>query len=173
MTAYFRLTGWSDRRWRLAPAHQIGAIVRLECDDLLTDEGNPTWCFAERAILAPYGALPAVHAVARSTDPSTSHGAAQGFTADRLRADHRLVLAILHVHGPLTDFALARQATAETGSHRIQTSLGVRRGELTTAGLVADSGFKGKSDTGRPSIRWTITAAGREALGVRTAGISA
>jgi hypothetical protein len=42
-----------------------------------------------------------------------------------------------------------------------QTSIGVRRKELVTIGLVRDSGRKGVSDTGSPCIVWEITAAGR------------
>ena len=34
--------------------------------------------------------------------------------------------------------------------------------ELRNAGLVCDSGFKGKAPSGAKSIRWTLTAQGAE-----------
>ena len=102
----------------------------------------------------------AVHRRARNTDPDTSLEAAMSVTELRRRADHDLVLALLFEHGPLTDFDLARLATQRLGHMVKQTSLGVRRGELRDAGLVVDSGHKGKSDTGARAIRWALTDAG-------------
>jgi len=40
------------------------------------------------------------------------------------------------------------------------TSLGVRRKELVTLGLVRNSGRRAPSDTGTSSIVWALTAAG-------------
>lgn len=100
------------------------------------------------------------HRHARNTDPLTSLDAAQSITELRRRADHDLVLALLFEHGPLTDFDLARLASQRCGHMVKQTSLGVRRGELRDAGLVVDSGHKGRSDTGARAIRWALTDAG-------------
>lgn len=85
---------------------------------------------------------------ARRTDPSTSHQAAlrASVTAGTNRA---LALKVLREHTEgLSDFALAEI----TGIP--QTSIGVRRGELVKAGLVADSGRRGKSPSGSACIIW-------------------
>lgn len=84
---------------------------------------------------------------ARATDPETSHEAAAG-VRHRAEDDRRLVLRILRTHGPLTDFEVA----AITG--RLQTSLGVRRGELCKAGLVAFAGYTRPSPSGSSARVW-------------------
>ena len=99
--------------------------------------------------------------VARITDPATSHQAA-GFQAGRLRESHRLVLSTLSL-APLTDFELG----ARTG--KAQTSIGCRRGELTRAGMVADSGDTRPAPSGAPAAVWAITDHGRQALAHATA----
>lgn len=96
---------------------------------------------------------------ARITDPVTSHEAAA--IAHR-GASHgrRLVLAALALR-PMTDFELA----AHTGWQ--QTSIGKRRGECVTAGLVEvltdDKGNKVKrpSPSGSPALVWALTEKGR------------
>ena len=102
---------------------------------------------------------------ARRTDPATSHEAAASITVQRMRADHHLVLAALHDHGPMTDFALASRVSSALGRIVKQTSIGVRRKELVTLGLVRNSGRRAPSDTGKASIVWTLTAAGYAELG--------
>ncbi len=107
------------------------------------------------------GALPAaIVPAARATDPATSHEAAATITVQRMRADHQLVLAALHDHGPMTDFGIAAKVSAALGRIVKQTSLGVRRKELVTLGLVRNSGRRAPSDTGTSSIVWALTAAG-------------
>jgi len=94
--------------------------------------------------------------VARLTDPDTAHDAAASITPGKQRDSHALVLALLAEHGPLSDFDLARMATARRGHMVKQTSLGVRRKELVTAGLVVERDRAGVSDTGSPCIRWAL-----------------
>lgn len=99
------------------------------------------------------------HPAVRSTDPDTSHVAAQA-ALSRKATDQRLVLSIHFEHPEgLTDFELADIAG------RAQTSLGVRRGELRDAGLVENSGTKRPAPSGSPSIVWRLTEAGLRAAG--------
>ena len=114
------------------------------------------------AVAPPPTAATPSHRGARNTDPDTSLEAAEAITDLRRRADHDMVLHLLALHGPLTDFDLARHVSTLTGHTVGQTSIGVRRGELRNAGLVCDSGFKGKSPSGARSIRWALTAQGAE-----------
>jgi len=93
---------------------------------------------------------------ARITDPATSHQAA-AFQSGKLRESHRLVLTTLSL-APLTDFELG----ARTG--KAQTSIGCRRGELTRAGMVADTGNTRPAPSGAPAAVWAITDLGRQAL---------
>ena len=103
---------------------------------------------------------------ARSTDPDTSHEAAENVTDRARRAVHRAVLEALVEHGPTTDHDLARYVSGKLGHPIGQTSVGVRRGELRNAGLVADSGHKGRTPTGAKAIRWALTPAGIDAVTV-------
>ena len=94
--------------------------------------------------------------VARSTDPHTSHEAARRM---RPRAGtHRgRTLAAYDTarDGGLTDFELSDLTGIQV------SSIGVRRGELTRAGLLEDSGRTRPSPAGSPAIVWVITANGR------------
>lgn len=103
---------------------------------------------------------------ARHTDPETSHDAAAvaGVNAGTNRALALLALADAGVNG-LTDFELADRVGVK------QTSIGVRRKELVTAGLVERAPlFPRKNADGSPCIVWRVTAAGaRRARDVRTA----
>jgi hypothetical protein len=119
--------------------------------------GNDTWW------IVPVGLVQTVEPTARVTDPITSHMAAQAQTPAKVRSEHRLVLELLQWEA-LDDFELAKRASQALGRPVKQTSIGVRRGELRRIGLVADSGLKGKSDTGSPVIRWCLTDAGHKEL---------
>ena len=86
--------------------------------------------------------------VARTTDPETSHQASL-FAQPKARTHRDLALHVLRTHPEgLTDFELA----AITGIP--QTSIGVRRGELTKHGIVWDSGKRRNSPSGSPAIVW-------------------
>lgn len=109
-----------------------------------------------------WGWFPPSHVLAptaRATDPVTSHQAAAAQTPAKVNDSHRLILALLRWE-PMTDFDLARLASQHLKRKVLPTSLGVRRSELVKTGLVADSGTKGKSDTGSPAIKWCLTEAG-------------
>ena len=90
---------------------------------------------------------------ARTADPDTSHAAAAQQTPERRAKGHHLVLAALHAQ-PLTDFELAER----TGWQ--QTSIGKRRGELVSAGLVERTEDRRPTPSGATAIVWRITPAG-------------
>lgn len=99
----------------------------------------------------------------RTTDPITSHQAARSQTPAKVRSEHRLVLELLRWE-PLTDFDLAERASQTLQRKVKSVSIGKRRGELRDLGLVADSGLKGRSDTGFAAVRWCLTDAGHKEL---------
>lgn len=102
---------------------------------------------------------------ARSTDPDTAHDAAASVTDVARRNVYRAVLEAIVEHGPCTDHDLARYVSGKLGHPIGQTSCGKRRGELRDSGLVADSGFRGRTPTGATAIRWALTPAGIDAAG--------
>lgn len=113
----------------------------------------PRWCDTHYPRRAP-ARLPRPerqHEVpaARRTDPETSHQAA--------RKDNNRGLALLALvdHGPMHDFELAKV----TG--KAQTSIGVRRKELVSLGLVERAPVKPRpNEHGSPCIVWRVTEAG-------------
>lgn len=86
---------------------------------------------------------------ARATDPDTSHLAAAR-ARHTAEDDRQLVLHILADHGPCTDHEIAAHAG------RLQTSLGVRRGELVKAGRVEWAGYTRLSPSGSPARVWRL-----------------
>ena len=135
--------------WReLGPSPRYPGYVHVELLDGTTDAHVPP-----SYILSP---------TARRTDPITSHLAARSQTPAKVNASHRIILSLLKWEAA-TDFELARLASQSLGRKVLPTSLGVRRSELVKAGLVADSGVKGTSDTGSPAIKWCLTEAGQQA----------
>lgn len=93
-------------------------------------------------------------ALARTTDPDTSHAAAASQTPARRQRGQRLVLAALAQHGPLTDFE------HEAISGLVQQSAGKRRLELQRRGLVEYGQERRDSPNGSPARVWRITEAG-------------
>ena len=88
---------------------------------------------------------------ARTTDPETSHEAAQSvinITPLKQEILQRLMT-------PMTDADLIE--VIRTGSRLLVTESGVRsrRAELVQAGLVKDTGARVKLATGRNAIVWT------------------
>lgn len=109
-------------------------------------------------LTVPVSVLRLVTPAARSTDPATSHAAAQGAAAPmKLGAGQRRALNAIVLAGEtgLNDFELAERVG------RKQSSIGVRRGELAGVGLVERTGEQRPSDTGTPSDVWRATELGR------------
>lgn len=96
--------------------------------------------------------------IARNSDPTTSHAAAE-HAALKAGTNRAIALRALAEAGSqgLTDFELARVTSIQ------QTSIGKRRGELARIGLVESAGITRPSPSGSPAIVWRITAKGREA----------
>jgi hypothetical protein len=88
---------------------------------------------------------------ARTTDPETSHEAAQSVT--NITPLKQEILQRLMT--PMTDADLIQ--VIRTGSRLLVTESGVRsrRAELVQAGLVKDTGARVKLATGRSAIVWT------------------
>lgn len=88
--------------------------------------------------------------VARATDPETSHQAAR--SVRNMQAAHEAILSLLKRNGRLTDEQIyehecVRSLCSPSGAR-------TRRSELVSAGLVKDSGFCGKTVSGRKTIMW-------------------
>lgn len=76
---------------------------------------------------------------ARTTDPATSHEAANALTDSDLRGSQQLVLSILRTRGPNTDEGIA--AYAVDGAKQYSGSrLRTARKELQRLGLVKEAG---------------------------------
>jgi hypothetical protein len=96
-------------------------------------------------------------ALARNTDPETSHKA----KVFRFNEDRVLVLEIHNQHRlGLTDYDLA----AITG--RQQNSVGKRRTELRDQGFIEDSGMRRKAPSKAMCIVWRITPTGISIAGM-------
>jgi hypothetical protein len=102
------------------------------------------------------------HTRSRSASTSTSAGAAQLLNAGTCRRNHMLILAALHdFHDGLTDEQITHAVNFDLIKMISASTIRARRSELMHAGMVADSGQRRKkSDTGRPSAVWRITALG-------------
>lgn len=97
-------------------------------------------------------------ALARRTDPSTSHEAAHSITAAQLRKSQDAVLRVLKAYGPLDDLDLIQQYSeleyASGLPQQSESGLRTRRKELVDLGFVADSGLKSTMPSGRRAILW-------------------
>jgi len=90
-------------------------------------------------------------AVARSTDPATSHAAAKSV---KVRESQTKVLGLLKI-GAATDEELSNRAMAH-GIRISPSGLRTRRCELVDLGLVVDSGVRVTTGTGRKAIVWAV-----------------
>lgn len=102
-----------------------------------TRVGKSEWARGERA-------------VARRTDPDTSHDAAESIR--NLRASQDAVLATFWRFGPMTDQELVDRYA---GPPQSTSGLRTRRHELVDRGLIRDSGERRKLESGRLAIVWT------------------
>jgi len=87
--------------------------------------------------------------MARSSDPSTSHGAADAAKALQAR-HHRIILQTLRVHGPLGKDGIAAR------SHLEGVAVARRTTELARAGLIRETGKKVLSTAGRLEREWEV-----------------
>lgn len=99
----------------------------------------------------------ATAAVARRTDPATSHEAAAGLTPAKLRSSHRRVLQLFRRFGEMTDEE-ALQAAKDDGWVISPSGLRSRRAEVTPPrgrGIV-DTGKRRKTAGGGNATVWAI-----------------
>lgn len=101
--------------------------------------------------------------LARSTDPHTSHEAAESVAA-KIRASQHAVWAVLNTIGPATDTELI-QAYADVSERghlfppQSPSGIRTRRAELVRQGSVIDTGVRDILRSGRRSIVWTTVVA--------------
>ncbi|WP_051103521.1 hypothetical protein [Terracoccus sp. 273MFTsu3.1] len=92
-------------------------------------------------------------AVARATDPETSHEAAA--SVGDVRESQRFVHSLLKASGGATDEALVN-TTQNLGFPISPSGLRTRRSELVRLGLVEDSGERERLASGRRAIVWRV-----------------
>lgn len=90
-------------------------------------------------------------ALARSSDPATSHLAAITL-GDKRDNDQAVVLAALRLFGPCTDDELLPRLLGISPS-----GARTRRAELVRKGLVRDSGKRHVTRSNRQAIVWEVT----------------
>jgi hypothetical protein len=97
-------------------------------------------------------------AVARRTDPETSHEAAASLRAEEIRRSQAAVLACLRRFGAMTDEQIAERYEGARYQYdwpaQSPSGLRTRRGEVVNAGFVEDSGLRRKLASGRRAIIW-------------------
>lgn len=97
---------------------------------------------------------------ARTTDPETSHQAAESIDPDTVRVSQASILFVL-ARQPMTDDELVAEylELATEGVVRQQSPSGIRtrRKELVTAGWVEDTGHRRLLASGRSAVVWAAT----------------
>lgn len=97
----------------------------------------------------------------RSTDPDTSHEAAESIRAER-GGSRSAILGVLALIGPSTDTMLidAYTGLAELGEvpHQSPSGIRTRRKELMLQGRVRDTGDRVQLISGRLSVVWEAVA---------------
>lgn len=100
-----------------------------------------------------------VIALARTTDPQTSHDAAKTV---RVTEGQMAVYSEFRMYGPMTDEQLIRALSVRAEScpdARLSDSgARSRRSELVRLGMLKDSGRRGVTASGRQTIIWCVDA---------------
>lgn len=100
----------------------------------------------------------ATEAHARSTDPWTSHAAAESLSEAAIRASQHAMYGVLRQLRIATGRTIEHVYNRTPGLPRQEPSgLRTRRRELADAGLIFDSGLKEKLPSNRWAILWTTT----------------
>lgn len=95
-------------------------------------------------------------AFARSTDPETSHEAAESLSRHAIRNSQQEVLDTMRRWWPLTDRALVAILYSANGKGQSPSGIRTRRSELVDMGLVVDTGFRNTAPSGRREIVWAV-----------------
>lgn len=104
--------------------------------------------------------LVAARAVARTSDPWTSHAAARSITEEQLRDSQRAVLDAFRQYGALHHEALielyeyARVNDGKPWPRQSESGLRTRTKELRDAGFIEDTGETIRLPSGRQSKVW-------------------
>ena len=98
--------------------------------------------------------FPTIEPKARSSDPDTSHDAADSVA--KVAETQHAILAMLQQFGPATDQDIFLRL-AEAGFRVAPSGARTRRKELQDMGLVEWSGVKRKLRSGRQSRVWALT----------------
>lgn len=103
-----------------------------------------------------------VNPVARTSDPHTSHDAADSIPSPEIRVRQKAVLTILERGGPRTDeeiFAIYAgvEGTSNVFPPQSPSGLRTRRCELVRAGYVTDTGDRRELRSGRMAIVWAAS----------------
>lgn len=101
-------------------------------------------------------------AVARSSDPRTSHDAAGSISEESIRASQVAVYLIIDHHGAagvcdqdlIRNYASAHLRNPKMYPYQAESGIRTRRSELVRKGLVVDSGRRTTTRSGRKSIVW-------------------
>lgn len=100
-------------------------------------------------------------AVARVTDPETSHRAASSVNLTR---GQKIVLELFQIRNHMTDSELIdfnrREAMCDQSRRLSESGARSRRAELTAGGLIVDSGIRKLTENGRQSIVWKLVTKG-------------
>ena len=97
---------------------------------------------------------------ARTSDPWTSRAAAASLASDKIRGAQSAVLRFLRRNGPMEDERLVKIYNGDPPQS--PSGLRTRRAELVKKGLIADSGKRIVTKSGRKAIVWQVApGAGR------------
>ena len=103
-------------------------------------------------------------ALARNTDPDTSHEAARTVRRRLCEQVRAGVVRLLEKYGPMTDEDIAEWWTdpgfADVFPVVSSSGLRTRRAELVTEGRVVETGERRRLTSGRRAIVWGIAAQG-------------
>lgn len=105
------------------------------------------WCLRCKGVRT-FMRRAAPRAIARNTDPETSHEAAISVSGIRVSQQH--ILDALRSYGPATDEEIFPRLPVPISPSGART----RRAELVAMGLVRDSGARRTTATGRKTIVW-------------------
>ena len=96
---------------------------------------------------------------ARTTDPNTSHLAADSITDDVIRLRQRDVMKALRRVGPCHDPVLIDEImTGDRYLPQSESGIRTRRKELVDKGLVIDTGATVATDSGRKAKVWGLAS---------------
>ena len=98
--------------------------------------------------------------IVRTTDPETSHAAAESLTKEKIRTSQEDVRKFFYFFRNMTDTTLVEKYTAvgpKIGlTRQSESGLRTRRKELVDAGILEDTGEREVLPSGRKGIVWGL-----------------